>query len=199
MVKCEPLGIGRRFAYNSVTSLAPAGVAVLRKDRNGHQERDVAIDVEAYYRTYGAMVHRRCRFMLRDDEAALDAMQDVFVELLRREQDLVHSAPSSLLYTIATNVCLNRIRKTKRRPETRDDEILLTIAGDEGPEDQTLSGHFLDRLFAREPESTRTMAVLHYVDGFTLEETAQQVGMSVSGVRKRLRQLRKRGLELKDL
>ena len=159
----------------------------------------MAIDVEAYYRKYGAMVHRRCRFMLRDDEAALDAMQDVFVELLRREKDLVHSAPSSLLYTIATNVCLNRIRKSKRHPETKDDEILQTIAGDEGPEDQTLTGHFLDRLFTREPESTRTIAVLHYVDGLTLEETANQVGLSVSGVRKRLRQLRQRGLDLKDI
>jgi RNA polymerase sigma-70 factor, ECF subfamily len=168
-------------------------------NRDGHQEHDVAIDVEAYYRRYGAMVHRRCRFMLRDDEAALDAMQDVFVELLRRERDLVHSAPSSLLYTIATNVCLNRIRKNRRRPETRDDEILLSIAGDPGPEERTLTGHFLGRLFAREPESTRTIAVLHYVDGLTLEETAHQVGLSVSGVRKRLRQLRQRGLELKDL
>jgi RNA polymerase sigma-70 factor (ECF subfamily) len=159
----------------------------------------VAIDVEAYYRKYGPMVQRRCRFMLRDEEQALDAMQDVFVELLRREKDLVHYAPSSLLYTIATNVCLNRIRRSKRRLETSDDEILQTIAGGESPETNTLTNHFLDRLFSREPESTRTIAVLHYVDGLTLEETAKQVGMSVSGVRKRLRVLRSHGLELKDL
>jgi RNA polymerase sigma-70 factor (ECF subfamily) len=137
--------------------------------------------------------------MLREEEAALDAMQDVFVELLRRERDLTDQAPSSLLYTIATNVCLNRIRKSNRRPETSDDEILQTIAGDTGPEEHTLTAHFLDRVFAREPESTRTIAVLHYVDGFTLEETAAQVGLSVSGVRKRLRALRKRGLELEGI
>ncbi|MFP4378815.1 MAG: RNA polymerase sigma factor, partial [Spirochaetales bacterium] len=58
--------------------------------------------------------------MLREEEAALDAMQDVFVELLRRENDLTDQAPSSLLYTIATNVCLNRIRKRNRHPETSD-------------------------------------------------------------------------------
>lgn len=159
----------------------------------------MAIDVEGYYRKYSPMVLRRCRFMLRNEEKALDAMQDVFVELLRREKDLVHYAPSSLLYTIATNVCLNRIRRSKRRPETTSDEILQTIAGGESPEGQTLTGHFLDRLFSREPESTRTIAVLHYVDGLTLEETAAQVGMSVSGVRKRLRQLRSHGIELQDL
>ena len=34
------------------------------------------------------------------------------------------------------------------------------------------------------------MAVLHYVDGMTLEQVAHECGMSVSGVRKRLRGLR---------
>jgi RNA polymerase sigma-70 factor (ECF subfamily) len=48
----------------------------------------------------------------------------------------------------------------------------------------------LDRLFGRHPESSRTIAVLHYVDGLTLEEVADEIGMSVSGVRKRLRALR---------
>lgn len=159
----------------------------------------MAIDVEAYYRKYGPMVLRRCRFMLRNEESALDAMQDVFVEVLRREADLVHYAPSSLLYTIATNVCLNKIRRSKRRPETSDDEILRTIAGGDSPEDEALAGHFLERLFGRVPDSTRTIAVLHYVDGLTLDETAAQVGMSVSGVRKRLRVLHRHGIELAAL
>jgi RNA polymerase sigma-70 factor, ECF subfamily len=34
------------------------------------------------------------------------------------------------------------------------------------------------------------MAVLHYVDGLSLEQVADEVGLSVSGVRKRLRKLR---------
>lgn len=179
------------------------GVTGCCRELDGHQPVEqgwnVAIDVEAYYRKYGPMVLRRCRFMLRDEEAALDAMQDVFVEILRREADLVHYAPSSLLYTIATNVCLNRIRRSKRRPETSDDEILRTIAGGDSPEDEVLAGHFLERLFGRVPDSTRTIAVLHYVDGLTLDETAAHVGMSVSGVRKRLRVLRRHGIELATL
>jgi DNA-directed RNA polymerase specialized sigma24 family protein len=38
--------------------------------------------------------------------------------------------------------------------------------------------------------STRTIAVLHLVDGMTYEEVAREVGLAVSGVRKRLRTLR---------
>jgi RNA polymerase sigma-70 factor (ECF subfamily) len=48
----------------------------------------------------------------------------------------------------------------------------------------------LDKLFARHRESSRVIAVLHYLDGLTLEQVAREVGMSVSGVRKRLRGLR---------
>jgi RNA polymerase sigma-70 factor (ECF subfamily) len=42
------------------------------------------------------------------------------------------------------------------------------------------------------------MAVMHYVDGMTLEETAAAVGLSVSGVRKRLAALRMRLRELEE-
>ena len=36
-------------------------------------------DFDSLYRTFGPMVLRRCRFLLKDEEKALDAMQDVFV------------------------------------------------------------------------------------------------------------------------
>jgi RNA polymerase sigma-70 factor (ECF subfamily) len=48
----------------------------------------------------------------------------------------------------------------------------------------------LDDVFRNEKESTRMLAVLHWVDGMTLQQAATEVGLSVSGVRKRLRTLR---------
>ncbi len=160
---------------------------------------NVAVDVENLYSTYGPMVLRRCRSLLRDEEAALDAMQDTFIQVLRKKKELDARAPSSLLYTIATNICLNTMRKHKRTPFLMDDEILAQVAGSDDPESLALASHFLDRLFRTEKESTRTIAVLHYVDRLTLEETADKVGLSVSGVRKRLRSLRSRGLALKEV
>lgn len=158
----------------------------------------VAINIEEFYRKYGAMVLRRCRSLLRDEERAVDAMHDVFVQVLRKKQRLNAKAPSSLLYTIATNICLNKIRKNKRIVDTEDDAIINNIASFDDPEQQAVDGHFLDQLFENVRESTRTIAVLHYVDGLTLEETAQTVSMSVSGIRKRLRNLRKKGLALRE-
>jgi RNA polymerase sigma-70 factor (ECF subfamily) len=155
----------------------------------------MAVDVEAFYRSHGPMVLRRCRRLLRDEAKAVDAMHDVFVEILRRKDSLEASSPAGLLLTTATHVCLNRLRSERRKPEDSEDEMLFQIAALESSssaEEQTLAGRILSRLFSGQPESTRVIAVLHYVDRLTLEEVAAEVGMSVSGVRKRLRTLKER-------
>lgn len=156
----------------------------------------MAIDVDQAYRRYGPMVLRRCRRLLRSEEEAADAMQDVFVQLLRHQERLTDAAPSSLLFRIATNVSLNRIRGKKRKPEDAGEDLLLRIASADDPEEHSANRSFLSRLFERQQESSRTIAVLHLVDGMTLQEVAREVGMSVSGVRKRLRGLRAAVAEL---
>ena len=119
-----------------------------------------------------------------------DACQDVFVRLLEHQRALVARYPSSLLYRIATNVCLDMIRNRTRRPVDDDEIRLAAIACAEVPGAGSEARLLLDRVFGRHPESSRTMAVLHYVDGLTLEEVAAETRLSVSGVRKRLRKLR---------
>lgn len=152
----------------------------------------MAVDVESYYREYGALVLRRCRKLLRDPEKAVDAMHDVFVNLLRAGDRLEQNRPASLLLRIATNVCLNHLRSERRRPEQPDDEKLLAIASADEPEARSVARLVLGDLFGRELESTRVMAVMHYVDGLSLEEVGREVGLSAAGVRKRLRGLRAR-------
>lgn len=160
----------------------------------------MATAVEMLYRRHGPMVLRRCQRLLRDPEKAVDAMHDVFVEVLKREEALTVEHPSSLLYRTATNVCLNRLRSERRRPgdaaQSGDDALLLRIAAMDEPGGQSEARSLLDRLFRREAPSTRTIAVLHLLDGLTHEEVAREVGLSVSGVRKRLRVLQQRLLEL---
>jgi RNA polymerase sigma-70 factor (ECF subfamily) len=149
-------------------------------------------DVQALYEKYGPMVLRRCRYLLRNEERALDALQDTFVQVLRHEKRLKLDTPSSLLYRIATNICLNMLRHERRHPQTSDEEFLMAIADPERHEAGVVNRDLIDRIFLREHPSTRTMAVMHYVDGMTLQEVADEVGLSVSGVRKRLRKLRER-------
>ena len=157
---------------------------------------DAAPDVEALWNRYGSLVLRRCRQLLRDEDEALDVCQDVFVQILRRRDVLDIRFPSSLIYRIATNLCLNRIRDRRQWPDLVEDEQLARIARLDDPTAAVHARSILGRLFARHRESTRLIATLHFVDGLTLEEVAGEVGMSVSGVRKRLRALRKTLVEL---
>ena len=159
----------------------------------------MGIDIRNLYERYAPMVHRRCRALLRDEQEADEAMQDVFVEVCRRQDRLEVAAPSSFLYRTATNVCLNRLRTRRRRPQDADTELVERIAAAPEAEDQSLVKVVLDRVFSREQPSTREMAVLHLVDGLTLQEVAEQVGLSVSGVRKRLRNLKAHVAELQEV
>lgn len=159
----------------------------------------MSVDIRTWYERFGPMVHRRCRALLRDEEEAVEAMQDVFVEVVRRGAALDVDAPSSFLYRTATNVCLNRIRSRKRKPADADTDLLERIAVAPEAEERSFVLGLLDRIFAREQVSTREIAVMHLVDGMTLEEVAAEVGLSVSGVRKRLRVLKERVAELQEV
>jgi RNA polymerase sigma-70 factor (ECF subfamily) len=150
-------------------------------------------DVEKLYRRYAPMVMRRCRGMLRDEDAAADAMQETFVKVLRYRKSLDARYPSSLLYRIATNTCLNVMRSKRRKFALSAEPFINSLAGRESTEDRVLDAWELDQVFLGVRESTRRAARVHCLEGKTLAETAQEVGMSISGVRKRLRALRKQG------
>jgi RNA polymerase sigma factor (sigma-70 family) len=147
------------------------------------KEATGTIDVEAYYRQFAPMVYRRCLFLVRSEETALDLLQDVFVQVLRYKDRLNDQGPSSLLYTIATRLSLNHLRK--KRWEALPEDLGVR----DRSEELVLGRMLLDRVFRAEKADTRVIAVYHYVDGMTLDETAKMAGLSVSGVRKRLRKL----------
>jgi RNA polymerase sigma-70 factor (ECF subfamily) len=154
------------------------------------------IDVEDLYRRYGPMVLRRCRQLLRNEDLAADAMQDTFVKVLRSQSTLHGRYPSSLLYCIATNVCLNMLRSQRRRPAVSADLLMDTVSGAENMEERVLDACLVEQAFQGAREGTRIAAEMLYVEGRTLAETAERVSLSVSGVRKRLRSLREQRFAL---
>ncbi len=155
----------------------------------------IDLDVESLYNRYGPMVMRRCMHLLRNEEEAADAMQETFVRVLTHRTTLHAGYPSSLLYRIATNVCLNLMR-TKRRKPTLRGEPFLEMVGEESHEERVLDAYLIEQIFSGAKESTRRTAEAYYLECGTIRETAQRVGLSSSGVRKRLSALRRQGLAL---
>lgn len=130
----------------------------------------------------------------------MDAMHDVFVALVRHAPRLEDRGMSSMLYRIATNTCLNLLRTRRRHPGDVPSELLLDrIANATEATDGSIGRIWLEKALGRVSPSTRALAVMHLVDGLTLEEVAAESSMSVSGVRKRLATLKHAVRELEGL
>jgi RNA polymerase sigma-70 factor (ECF subfamily) len=125
--------------------------------------------------------------MLGNEEDALDAAQDVFVALLAAAGKLRGLYPSSFLYTVATNACLNRLRQKRRRPETGHNAAELPLAAMDRGYDQVEAEMLMDTILRAESESTRTICFMYHADGMTLKEIGEAMGLSVAGVWKRLK------------
>jgi len=151
------------------------------------------LNIAAWYEKYGPMVIRRCRSILKDDEDALDAVHDVFVSLLKGEDRLHGRFPSSLLYTMATNACLNRLKSRKwERPEDFSGNAEILLAGMDREFDKVEAGILLEDILRDESEANRAIYFMYHVDEMTLKEIGEAVDLSISGVKKRLEAFRSR-------
>ena len=150
------------------------------------------IDIEGFYSRYGPMVMRRCRQILKNEQSAYDATHEVFLKILVKQKSLTGEHPSALLYRIATNVCLNRIRDERKHEIRRYLDIVHNRSFIKNQEDETTARLLLEYVIANEKGSTRTIAMMYFINGMTIKEIAATVRLSISGVHKHLEKLRMR-------
>ena len=145
-------------------------------------------EIAELYDRYAAVLLHRCRSILRDDEAAWDAVHETFARVIKhsatfREQ----SSPLTWMYKISTNYALNQLRNRTTRREKLDRHAEHLTPPDLVPdiEDHEDLGRILELLDEADPQ-TRACVVHTYFDDCTREETAALVGLSVPTVRKRV-------------
>ncbi len=142
------------------------------------------------YRRYGPTIYARCRRLLRDDAAAEDATQEVFLRVFRH----IDAAPNdqaalAWIYRISTNWCLNHLRDRSRQAEPV--EALPEQAGAH-PEAGLMDRDLCMRLLSRAPEKLRAPALLYYVDGMEQAHIAEVLGISRRTVINRLGEFQSR-------
>jgi RNA polymerase sigma factor (sigma-70 family) len=131
------------------------------------------VDVTALYLQHGAMVFRRARRLLRDEDAARDIVHDVFVTLHERRGDIQRSGMVSWLYVVATNLCLKRLRSMATRTRLAgaiDRATYVPARGEDVAE--------LRALLSSLPEELAAVAVYRFVDEMTHAEIATVMGCS---------------------
>ncbi len=167
-------------------AVIPGGRAGSAGSPSAAQEASGGGLLDELYRRHAAAVYGRCRYLLREEEAARDATQDVFVSALRSQEELGRaSSPTAFLLRMATNQCLNVLRA--RRAAWRGEVARIARERKERgiePEAREL----VRALLAAAPVEAQEVAVLYFVDEMTQAEIADATGRSLPTVRKRLRE-----------
>jgi RNA polymerase sigma-70 factor (ECF subfamily) len=167
----------------------PLAIKPLRKSR-AQGSNEVSDSVEELYERYGPAVHRRARVLLGDEQAAWDALQEVFVRALRSRDRFRHEAsPMTWLYRITTNYCFNVLRDRAHRGaklrQRAAEQQRLAVAG---PELRLALVELLQQL----PDEVCEMAVYAHVDRMSHDEIAALMGVSPRTVGNRLKEFQVR-------
>ncbi len=160
--------------------------------------------VETLVRTETPRLLGLARRILRDEEAARDAVQDAFLQAFRSLPGFNGaSSVSTWLYRIAMNAALARLRARRRHPETSIEDLMPRFLQDghhaENAQPWLAADELLGRLEMRGlvrgcidqlPEIYRTVLLLRDVEELDTEETARALCVSCAAVKVRLHRAR---------
>jgi len=141
---------------------------------------------------YQDRIYSLARNYLANEEDALDATQEAFIKAYRQLSGFGgRSDVYTWLYRIAVNTCIDHLRRARSRPQLQETETGLDLhAGDGGDPQRELERAELRRrllaaLGALSPK-LRMTAILHDVEGYTLEEAARAMRCTLGTAKSRL-------------
>jgi len=147
------------------------------------------------------------RGILKRQEDVEDIAQQVFVKayfsLKRFDQ---RAAFSTWLYKITVNECWDLLRKRKARPLVYEADFSTEQSrqfsateqkADSGPDtsERMAMRQRLDKMLAQLDDRDRSMLILKEVEGFSVEEIADSLGLNANTVKVRLFRARRRIVE----
>ena len=166
---------------------------LVERSRNG--------DLEAFnqiVRRYQLRVYNLAARILGDRTAAEDVAQDTFVSAYKALARFRGGSLRAWLLRIASNLCYDRLRSAKRRPEQSLDEAMESPgfhvpSRDPSPEQQAISREIHDhvqRAILELPFDQRNTIMLIDVQGLSYQEAAEAMDVSMGTVKSRLSRAR---------
>jgi len=144
-------------------------------------------EFEAFFvESYGSL-HRTLTVIIGDAELAADALQDAYQRAYVRWKKIRrYDAPAAWVRHVAINRSRDLIRSNERR--LRNEE---RAAGPEAVADQQHDDSLLS-LLKPLPERQRTAMALHYLEDLSVEQVADEMGISSGAVKYHLNQGREK-------
>ena len=200
----------------SMAASAPALAIPLERERKRAEDRELVRlaqtgaepAFEELVRRHQQRVFALVGGILRRPEDVEDVAQQVFLKAyLGLKKFDQRAAFSTWLYKIAVNECWDYLRKKKVRPlvyeadlseeqVSRLDGIVSADRPPEGPSDRAEMREVLERLLSALPEQDRELLVLKEMEGFSVQELAEILGLNVNTVKVRLFRARGRVMDV---
>jgi RNA polymerase sigma-70 factor (ECF subfamily) len=145
----------------------------------------MALDAGELFERYSSVVYRRCVSLLRNEDDAAEAVQEVFVAALSGlGRFRLRAQPLTWLYAIATRHCLQVLRNRSTHA------LKHALFADEASHEPDLPGVAdLERALRSLSVAELELVVHAWRDGLTQEEIAQVTRQSRKTVGKRLKKL----------
>jgi RNA polymerase sigma-70 factor (family 1) len=122
-----------------------------------------------------------------DIASAEDIAQDTFLKIWEKKAEIKKETVKQLLYTIANNMFLNKVERQKI--SFRFTETLPKAVYAEAPDyeyEVKEFGQKLQKALAGLDENKRTVFLMNRIDGYTYNEIAINLGLSVKAIEKRM-------------
>ena len=149
--------------------------------------RNKAQEFQTAYDLYADMLYRLALSYMKNREVAEDIVQEVFTKYFTGlHMPMSGEQEKAWFIRVTVNQCHDAFRKKSHRLHDSLEDV-IEIAGQEDPETQELFAA-LEKL----PDTYRDVIVLHYLEGYSVEESAKLLRLSSSAAKMRL----KRGREL---
>lgn len=145
------------------------------------------MNIDTWYRRYGESVHRRCLRLCRNEEQALDLVQEVFLRAHRyRETFRGESSPLTWLFTLADRCFFDSLSPSKPVRAAREEVDALLKYERDGLEERFASHDLVARLLSRVDDDVKAIVVHRYFDELELETIAERLGLNERTVRRKL-------------
>jgi RNA polymerase sigma-70 factor, ECF subfamily len=145
-------------------------------------------------------IKRLCIRMLNDEHKAEDVTQEAFARIYAKRKDFQHGSKfSTFIWRVATNLCLDELRRVKRRreltilPQTMDSsetDIWEELPSERpGPDDSAVTdeqAELVRRAVAQLPEHYRSVVVLRHYEDLKFREIADVLEVPEGTVKSRM-------------
>jgi RNA polymerase sigma-70 factor (ECF subfamily) len=145
---------------------------------------------EQFFARHRGLIERTAYALVGDRQAAEEVLQDTFLRAYRHRASLrTDVSPVPWLYRVALNLCYSRLARRRLREEP----IGETTAAlrDHTPEPADLVEReelrrSVRRGVAALPEKHQLVIVLYYLEGLSLQETAEALGIRIGTAKSRV-------------